>query len=100
MSTVLQFPGRRSGMPVDALLATIPSLPRAVLARLTERMIDRMDEIDGDADVELNGDELDGSDRGEDEFWPHWLNHGFQPGCPISDPGEDTYDEEDDRNAW
>ncbi|WP_267395013.1 MULTISPECIES: hypothetical protein [unclassified Sphingomonas] len=34
------------------LLAVLPSLPRAELARLTERMIDRMDEIDGDPDLE------------------------------------------------
>ena len=37
---------------MPSILATIPSLPRAELARLTERMIDRMDEIDGDPDLE------------------------------------------------
>lgn len=37
---------------VSLVLATIPSLPRAALARLTDRMIDRMDEIDGDPDME------------------------------------------------
>ncbi len=37
---------------VPRLLAVLPSLPRAELARLTERMIDRMDEIDGDPDLE------------------------------------------------
>lgn len=46
------------------LLATIPSLPRPVLARLAERMIDRMDEIDGDPDTEVTfEDDEDGSDR-------------------------------------
>lgn len=40
-------------MPSAAtLLAVIPSLPRATLSRLTTRMIDRMDEIDGDPDLE------------------------------------------------
>lgn len=34
------------------MLAAIPSLPRPVLATLTERMIDRMDELDGDPDRE------------------------------------------------
>ena len=34
------------------LLAIIPSLPRPALARLTERLVDRMDEIDGDPDLE------------------------------------------------
>lgn len=35
-----------------AIFAAIPSIPRPCLARLTERMIDRMDEIDGDPDLE------------------------------------------------
>ncbi|TCP98278.1 hypothetical protein C8J46_105434 [Sphingomonas sp. PP-F2F-A104-K0414] len=30
--------------PLDVLLASVPSLPRAILARLTARMIERMDE--------------------------------------------------------
>ena len=37
---------------MSSMFAAIPSLPRAELARLTERMIDRMDEIDGDPDLE------------------------------------------------
>ena len=41
--------------PLDVLLASVPSLPRAILARLTTRMIERMDELDGDP--ELEGDE-------------------------------------------
>jgi hypothetical protein len=56
-------------------------------------MIDRMDEIDGDLDLELNGDELDGSPA-EDDFYDHsenWLRH---PGCPVSDPGEYGHDRE------
>ena len=44
---------------VRVVLSTIPSLSRATLARLTDRMIDRMDEIDGDPDLEhlREGDE-------------------------------------------
>ena len=41
------------------LLAIIPSLPRPVLSRLTDSMIERMDELDGDPDVEPDGDERD-----------------------------------------
>lgn len=77
----------------QAMFAAIPSLPRAELARLTERLIDRMDEIDGDTDVEANGDEFDGT-AGEDDFIHQnakWLGY---PGCPVSDPGEDTHDQE------
>lgn len=55
-ANIIQFPGA-AGMPcavlpLDAMLAAIPSLPRPILARLTARMIDRMDEIDGDPDYE------------------------------------------------
>ena len=42
--------GGLAGM--SSMFAAIPSLPRPELARLTERMIDRMDEIDGDPDLE------------------------------------------------
>jgi hypothetical protein len=38
--------------PLDVLLASVPSLPRAVLSRLTARMIDRMDEPDADTCLE------------------------------------------------
>jgi hypothetical protein len=42
--------------PLDVLLASVPSLPRALLSRLTARMIDRMDEMDGDIDLEPDED--------------------------------------------
>jgi hypothetical protein len=38
------------------LLAAIPSFPRPVLARLTERLIDRLDELTADADLEEEPD--------------------------------------------
>ena len=38
------------------LFAAIPSLPRAELSRLTDRLIDRMDELDGDPDLEPETD--------------------------------------------
>jgi hypothetical protein len=51
-----------------ALFAAIPSLPRAELARLTTRMIDRMDEIDGDPDLEhLHEDDEDTYDREQEQ---------------------------------
>jgi hypothetical protein len=49
------------------MLATIPSLPRPLLDRLTAAMIDRMDQMDGEADIEANRDEgEDGHDREDD----------------------------------
>jgi hypothetical protein len=84
------------------LLAVIPSLPRATLARLTEAMIDRMDEIDGDTDLELNGDELDG-DNSEDEFLDRQDGLG-RPGDPNDaeddDPAGDTLDEHGEFEDW
>lgn len=50
-----------------AVFALMPSLSRAELARLAQHMIDRMDEIDGDADLEhLREDDEDTYD-GEQE---------------------------------
>lgn len=69
--------------PLDTMLATIPSLPRPMLARLVSRMIEQMDEIDGDPDTEQNGD--------EDDFLLH-LSDG--PGCPISDAGGGNCEDE------
>ena len=55
---------------VSVMLAAIPSLPRAELARLTMRMIDRMDDIDGDPDLEhlCDGDE-DGHDHEREQAY-------------------------------
>jgi hypothetical protein len=49
---------------LERLLAQIPSLPRASLSRLTTRLIERMDQLDGDQDLEdLTDDWEDGHDR-------------------------------------
>lgn len=79
-----------AAVPFDVLLATIPSLPRPFLAKLTQRLIDRLDDLDGDTDIEPNGDELDGT-GGEDDFADRTRMHGswHGAGCPISDPPED-----------
>lgn len=47
-----------TALPFDpaVALAMIPSLPRPVLSRLVTRMIERMDEIDGDPDFEPDCD--------------------------------------------
>lgn len=51
-----------SPAPLDLLLAAIPSLPRPFLARLTARLIDRLDEVDGDPDLEPDDFDEDGHD--------------------------------------
>jgi len=56
--------------PVSFMLAAIPSLPRAQLSRLTMRMIDRLDDIDGDPDLEhLRDDDEDSSDHEREQAY-------------------------------
>ena len=83
---------RPSMASLQAALAIIPSLPRPLLDRLTQRMIDRLDQIDEADGHEPNGDELDGT-GGEDDFCRQH-SWGFDgPGCPLSDPGEDDLED-------
>lgn len=72
-----------SRLPADLALSVIPSLPRPVLERLVQSIIDRLDDMDGDTDIEPNGDEEDGN-RCEDDVMHHY---GEGAGCPIADPG-------------
>lgn len=44
--------GRASALPLSAVLASIPSYPRPVIERLVSRLIDHLDEADGDPDLE------------------------------------------------
>ena len=54
---------------ISTAAAVIPSLPRPYLKRLVERAIDRLDEIDGDPDLE-DGDE-DRCPAGDDSVLAH-----------------------------
>lgn len=79
--------GAAATLPLDLALDVIPSLPRPLLARMVARMIDRLDELDGDTDLEPNGDEQDHS-GGEDDCDPSLVRlRGLGPGCPIADGG-------------
>jgi hypothetical protein len=73
--------------PLEALLSSLPSLPRPILARITARMIERLDEMDGDPDLEANDDDC-GSDEGEPDFRRRRRHRRNErgPGCAISDP--------------
>lgn len=77
-----------SRLPADVALSLIPSLPRPVLERLAQQIIDHLDDTDGDTDVEPNGDEGDHS-HSEDDCDPgrcYGIDMGA--GCPIADAGE------------
>lgn len=69
-----------SHMPLAVALAVIPSLPRPVLSRLVARAIERLDEMDGDPDLEPG-----------DEPGPCYWNDG-QPG--DEEDAEEEHDAE------
>lgn len=63
MSAFLLYPGRAAVVPVDAMLSAIPKLPRAAIDRLVSRMIERLDELDGNPDLEPDVDDEDTHDQ-------------------------------------
>ncbi len=68
MSALMIRTGATQALPLELLLSSIPSLPRHVLARLVDRAIEQMDEIDGDPDLEITGeDDEDGADYEQEE---------------------------------
>ena len=95
----------RSVTPIGILLplkearkiAEILTTIQQVAGSIGLDLIERLDALDGDADlegepIELNGDELDATGA-EDEMAPGvaWSNDQG-PGCPISDPGGCEHD--------
>ena len=69
--------------PVLAFILGVPVAPREAVERTIQAAIEALDLMDGDADIEANGDELDGS-LGEDDF--HRQSPDPGAGCPVSDP--------------
>ncbi|KQN92107.1 hypothetical protein ASE90_05105 [Sphingomonas sp. Leaf67] len=63
MTALLIYPGRAAVLPIEAVLSAIPQLPRPALNRLVARMIDCLDEIDGDPDLEPDADDEDTHDQ-------------------------------------
>lgn len=77
-----------SRLPADIALSMIPSLPRPVLERLAQSIIDRLDDMDGDTDVESNGDEQDHSQSEDDSDPARYHGIDLGPGCSVADSGE------------
>ena len=77
--------GRASALPLADALAIIPSLPRPLLSRLVARAIDRLDEIDGDPDLEPDDhaeDDDPGEDNGDRELEGYtWEDRAASGGC-------------------
>src|SRR3546814_9629025 len=85
---VIRVGAGASRLPADVALSLIPSLPRPMLERLAQQIIDHLDDAVGDTDVEANGDEGDHS-HSEDDCDPgrcYGIDDGA--GCPIADAGE------------
>lgn len=55
--------GSASALPLSAVLGSIPSYPRPVIERLVARLIDHLDERDGDPDLEDDDPAEDNHDR-------------------------------------
>lgn len=83
--------------PLDTLLAAIPSLPRPILARLVARMIERMDEIDGDADDEDSEASSPHVDTRGRPIPGLWIAPGYCEDDEEGECDEDTHDAEEER---
>lgn len=77
--------GGAQPLPIALIGQAVPKLTRHELEALTERLLVALDQLEGDPDLEPNGDELDG-DAAEDDFMDHSYRFRTEPGCPIADP--------------
>lgn len=82
MASQPQFAGGAPALPLTLIAQAIPKLSRHDLEALTERLIDHLDQQDGEPDYE------DSTDL-EDDFAlsPQALGYVTGPGCPVGDPG-------------
>ena len=87
--------GAHSRLPADLALSLIPSLPRATLERLAQRIIDHLDETDATTEDMEDDDPAGMMDEDELTTGPSvFAMHGTTdsgPGCPIADAGEPDY---------
>jgi len=70
--------------PLSIALTAVLALPRPLLSHLVACAIERLDQIDGDCDLELGGD--DDTGNAEDEIYagnPYFLPRGA--GCRLCD---------------
>lgn len=80
-------------LPTKLLAQAIPMLTPHELASVVERLIERLDELDGDPEAEANGT--------EEDFVLAWYQQLPEPGCTIADPDagveDGPFDEDSDR---
>lgn len=86
-------------VPPAAVSRLLARFDRAALAGFIEVAIELLDLADGDADLEPNGDEADGTPRAEDEFHPHERDGGAGDPGDVEDDDEDCCEAGDDRGT-
>ena len=86
--------GKAPALPLSLISEALPRLSREALEGLVESLIDRLDEIDGDADLEEDDPsgqcDEDGINTGQTQFVMHGRSYDG-PGCPISDDDSSHY---------
>jgi len=81
--------GGASALPLALLAQAIPMLSRNDLEALTERLIDRLDEMTPDPDLEDDDPSGQCDEDGVNCRSANFVVQGRKldgPGCPISDP--------------
>lgn len=93
IQTTIQHP--RALPPMPAVVRILSQFDRPQLAGFIEVAIGLLDTLDGDPDIEANGDELDGANGEDEAFYGTggiaWAELSGA-GCPISDPGGTALD--------
>ncbi len=90
MSRSQQIRGGATALPLSLIGQAIPMLSKHELAALTERLIERLDALDGDPDLENSPDQeaIDEREPDSDDASGDWLEDqrfAFAAGCsPVS----------------
>lgn len=83
MTSLIIHTGRASALPLNLIAQAIPRLSRSDLEALTERLIDRLDEITPDPDAEDDDPSGQCDEDGMNTDLASAI--GWGPGCPLSD---------------
>lgn len=90
MPVMHNYAASRPSLPLDLLAQAVPMLTRHELAALTERLIERLDLMDGDPDAEDDDPagqcDEDGVNTNSGIFLMHERKRDG-PGCYISEDG-------------